>query len=209
MSNPFVTRSVTAPNVFAINSLPNCVQLVERISPDKVKQLHRTLGKYLYAWQCVIPCLIAQANGARIGEILSLQWVDLCANGMAIIKGEKKSGSRLINTFLPAELVWDMQLKASTVRVFPFGYQKVYHFARMAGLGENIVGRKNKAVTHAGRYHLADKAAKLLGKKSAKEILGHKSERSTEHYISEERLGKILLQKTKQPNNNKQPKWEV
>lgn len=187
MANIVLTRSVTAPAVFAINSLPNCVQLVQQLSPTNSASILSRIGKYKYALQCVIPALVANANGARIGEILRLRWADLFVNGMAVSKSEKNSNSRLINTFMPADLIWDMQKTAPTERVFPFRYGMVYHFCKIAGIGEFVPSRKNMAVTHLGRYQVANKANELLGEECAKEIIGHKSVNSTRHYLGKKK----------------------
>lgn len=187
MTKILLTNSVTTPSVFAINSLPNCVQLVQQLSPTNSESILSRIGKYKYALQCVIPALVANANGARIGEILRLRWIDLFVNGMAVSKSEKKSNSRLINTFMPSDVIWDMQKKCPTERVFPFRYGMVYHFCKVAGIGEAVPSRKNLAVTHLGRYQVAKKASDLLGEESAKEIIGHKSVNSTRHYLGKKR----------------------
>lgn len=206
--NPII-NSDKSPYLFAVNSLPNCLQFVQRVSPDKVNLLKGRLKGYLYAWQCVLPCLVAQANGARIGEVLKLRWRDVFINGMAVAQGEKGSNSRLINTFMPWELCEFQRKNAPDALVFPFCYRKVYHFSRMAGLSESVKGRKNKAVTHSGRYKVATAAAESLGAETAQQVLGHKSKRSTEHYIKSSLLDKVLTKKVRKFKPGKCPKWEI
>lgn len=178
-----VNNSVTTPLLFALNSLPDCVQICSRLCPDLMEICNRRIPRNNYAWLNIIPAFIAIANGCRIGEILALNWSNVLPNGMAFVSGEKGSNARMIFTgLLPSQVVFG-KAKAGNTKVFPQSYQQVYHYAVMAGLSKKLSNRKNRSVTHTGRYNIVSSAANSLGLQAAKEIIGHKSKKSTLCYL--------------------------
>lgn len=178
-----VNNSVTTPLLFALNSLPDCVQICSRLCPDLMEICNRRIPRNNYAWVNIIPAFIAIANGCRIGEILALNWSNVLPNGMAFVSGEKGSNARMIFTgLLPTQVVIG-KAKAGNTKVFPQSYQQVYHYAVMAGLSKKLSNRKNRSVTHTGRYNIVSSVTNSLGLQAAKEIIGHKSKKSTLCYL--------------------------
>ena len=127
--------------------------------------------------------MIQIASGARISEVLNIEYTDLLEPHFIVLKGLKGSGSRVIPVPECAKYIGD----CITNKVHPFQHIsrfQVYRFYKRMGFYTTLKGKQNKAVTHSFRRLYINELIKGgHNVKIAKESIGHKSEKSTKHYI--------------------------
>lgn len=181
----FLFRQVSeSPPVFVARESPtDYVQLILSLMPGFVPPTGSKIMENLRAVQCIVPAAVAIHNGVRIGEVLSLCWCQVMPNGMACIKPEKSSRTKMIHLgFLPPPYSGNLRDLGPEL-IFPIAYKSVYKYARLAGLGVSIEGHVNKSITHTGRYRIAGFVNSQFGIGAASEAIGHKSALSTLHYV--------------------------
>lgn len=181
----FRQTSVSPPIFVARESPTDYVQLIHDLMPGFAPPLGSGIETNLRALQCIVPAAVAIHNGARIGEILSLCWCQVMPNGMACIKPEKSSRTKMIHLgFLPPPYLGNLRGLEKEL-VFPIAYKSVYKYARLAGMGVSIEGHVNKSITHTGRYRIAGFVNTQFGIRAASEAIGHKSTLSTLNYTGQ------------------------
>lgn len=198
-----LNNSVPSPFVFAANSPSDYLQIAQQLIPDYPLPGKGREAKCSYLAMRLVPAAVAIANGARIGEILSIRWCQVMPNGMAWIHGEKGSRSRSVYlgfnppTPEPGKNSWLNSL------VFPWSYSKVYAACKAFGLGVVQAGHRNISVTHCGRYALAKMVEKQADIGTAAEVLGHHRTSSTEHYLAATNLEADRLRKQRERDKKK------
>lgn len=135
------------------------------------------------------PCyLIARLlfeSGSRISEILAIRSTDITPAGRIMIKAKKGSRDRIIS----AGHLGDDLLKLRKRQGLIFGDISrfhVYRSFRSVGLSHIFDGRSKASVTHIFRHLAAmDLEQTEHGKQAITTGLGHRSERSADHYSAE------------------------
>lgn len=175
--------SVTPPIFVARESPSDYLQVILSLLTNFIPPVNSNIAKNLRALQCIVPAAVAIYNGVRIGEVLSLHWCQVMQNGLACIKPEKSSRTKMIHLgFLPPPYVGNLRGLEQEL-IFPISYKSVYKYACLAGLGVSIEGHVNKSITHTGRYRIAGFVNTQFGIRATAEALGHKNPLSTLHYV--------------------------
>lgn len=126
--------------------------------------------------------VIQMVSGARISEVLSLDFRNILANGTIALRGKKRSEDRIVS----CGDAWSYLSKCRDAGVHPFeGLNRfyVYRCYKKAGLvlGHGI-GSKD-SVTHALRHLYVFEAKKVVSTEVIQNQIGHKSINSTNHYV--------------------------
>lgn len=119
----------------------------------------------------------------RAGELLGLLASSILPGDRVAFLGSKRSGGGVL--FLPGLSAdfppWTWT--DSSLRIFPFSFWKLWHWAGLMGLA--IPGRRGKhqVVTHRSRHFVAQAVKKSLGEGAASDALRHKSRSSVAAYL--------------------------
>lgn len=187
--------SVTIPYQVGLKSPPEYLELTYRANPtwgcvmDKAQHITATEACCLWAGA------VAVGNGCRISEVLRIRAGAVQPNGMAYTQGSKGSRGRLLYLGLTPAQALEFQNAPAKMALFQVEYIQVWRTCVKYGLAERIAGHKHLAVTHAGRYTLAQKVAGQAGEELAGEILGHKSANTIQYYIDPQGCKKIVSKK--------------
>jgi integrase len=154
--------------------------LINPIS-DKL-ELMRKKNYTLYVF-----CSIQLNGGLRVSELLGVLASDVDSLGRLKVKGSKGSLDRVVDSGEHKEFVLTFARNGATFWA-TWSRWFIYREYKKYGIGLDIEGNERRAVTHALR-HLS---VKLLNEQKgvithAKQLLGHKSENSTKHYVESER----------------------
>ena len=126
---------------------------------------------------------VAVGNGCRISEVLRLRNAQVQPNGLAWVAGSKGSRGRLLFLGLSPEQAQQIANSPAKGQLFPISYIQVWRACVKFGFASKIQGHKHLAVTHAGRYRLAQEIAKGSTEELAGEVLGHKSKNTIQYYV--------------------------
>ncbi len=122
--------------------------------------------------------------GLRISEVLGIKWQDILFNGSINIKGLKGSESRLVYPVQYRDFWINFHNSKSTIGS---SYNRFYFYRifKKFGIYSIMVGNSKASVTHYLRYMFVQQL-KNSGKtkEQIQQIIGHKSIKSTLHYIS-------------------------
>jgi len=122
-------------------------------------------------------------SGLRVSEICSLEPRRILNDKQVLVKGAKGSGDRVCT------LRWSEGLQyfqGAGWSNFSYGLDRyyIYRLCRKMGVYAHIIGNKNQAVTHAGRHqYVAQLEKQGLTPEEIKTVIGHKSVKSTMHYL--------------------------
>ena len=203
----FRKLSVTVPYQVGLKSPPEYLELTYRTNPswgpviDSAQRITATEGC------CLWSASVAVGNGCRISEVLRIRAGAVQPNGMAFTQGSKGSRGRLLYLGLTPAQALEFQNAPAKMALFPVEYIQVWRTCVKYGLAERIAGHKHLAVTHAGRYSLAQKVAGQASEELAGEILGHKSANTIQYYVHPQGF-KMIVSK-KQAKNKLQEAYKL
>lgn len=123
--------------------------------------------------------------GLRISEVLNVKWSDINENCQIFITGKKGSNDRVVYPVKFANF-W-MFLREKKVNI-PSSYNRFYFYRlyKKKGLYVHLTGHRNLSVTHFLRYkYLVSLLAQDLEVEKVKQLIGHKSIKSTIHYVEQ------------------------
>lgn len=200
-------RSDTLAFMLALKSPPVYLESINKLVPGWGRALVSAEHVSKLDLFCLYAAAVTVGNGCRISEVLSIKSGQIQPNGTAFIKPSKGSSSRLIYLGITpeqAEQYAQLPLKSA---VFPLTYIQVWRACVKYGFADRIPNHQHLAVTHAGRYRLAQAVAKNAGAVAAGEVLGHKSENSILYYIDPQGCKQIVSKK--QAKNNPQRLYKI
>lgn len=174
--------SVSAPNMVALKSPSVYIKRITKANPAWGVALATKQVKSALVGGCLWAAAVAVGNACRISEVLRITNRQVLPNGCAWALGSKGSNSRLIYLGLdPSEALELIEAKGEFA-VFSWDYQHIYRACLAYGFAESLPNHEHRAVTHAGRYRVAQAVASKAGEAVAGEVLGHKSKTAIEHY---------------------------
>lgn len=190
-------QSVSAPFIVGLKSPPDYLSNITKANPEwgavlqSVEHISATDSCALWAGA------VAVGNGCRISEVLRLRNAQVQPNGLAWVEGSKGSRGRLLYLGLSPEEALKTANSPAKLPVFPVSYMQVWRACIKYGFASKIQGHKHLAVTHAGRYRLAQEIAKGSTEELAGEVLGHKSKNTIQYYVHPQGF-KMLVSKKKE-----------
>lgn len=174
---------VPAPFQVSLKSPPDYLQAITNVNPSwgkilaNVKRISSLEACALWA------AAVTVANACRISETLRITIGQLLPNGQAWATGSKGSSSRLLYLGISPGFLAQLQALPKNLNVFPVPYISVWRACVKHGLADRLPGHKHLAVTHAGRYRLAQQISAQASSATAGEVLGHKNENSIQYYV--------------------------
>ncbi len=177
--------SVTTPNKPARKSLTvfELPQSIYYLMSTDRRQLFE-LSSPPSAQQDVI-ILLLLASGARIDEVLQLQYSNMEKSGLIYIPGKKHSDSRMVYEPHVTRFIFRNE-NYSDKRVFTLSYRQVYTYLKAKlNVHSPKTSGDNDAVSHWFRYTYIYLAYVLSGCniEFVKKEIGHKAMKSTIHYL--------------------------
>jgi integrase len=138
----------------------------------------------------VLRCVIELQflHGLRISEVLNITSLDITRNGRIRIKGLKGSFDRFVvsSNFTEFWTVTGQHLLPLSTTYSRFYFYREY---KKLGIGAHFGNSLNKSVTHYFRHAVAlDSQEKFENLTDTKMVLGHKSIKSTEKYVTKRKL---------------------
>lgn len=125
---------------------------------------------------------VSVSNACRISEVLRITPSRVQENGLAWTTGSKGSNARLLFIGALPKDMEQIRTIAPEQKLFPVEYIDVYHACVKRNLVSKIDNHVNQAVTHAGRYKLAQSVSASASLEVAGQILGHKSKGAILYY---------------------------
>lgn len=179
----FSKNTAPAPYQLSLKSPPDYLQAINNVNPawgmvlNAVDHISALEGCALWAGA------VAVANACRISEVLRLQICNILPNGQAWTKGSKGSSGRLLFLGLTPLKAREFIVLPRKLNVFPVAYINVWRACTKYGFADKLPNHQHLAVTHAGRYRLAQQIATNENEELAGEVLGHKSKNSIQYYV--------------------------
>lgn len=123
-------------------------------------------------------------NGLRVSEVLRIQGVDIISRNSFIIRASKGSAVRIGYVVHNVKLF--SSFAGSSCYLFDcFSRFYVYRLFKRVGLSSEIIGNRNRAVTHSLRHQriesIQSASENIFG---TAQLIGHKNVKSTAHYLS-------------------------
>lgn len=180
LSTPYIQRANSVPTPPAQSATLLQVYNNEKVAYDTLVWIARQgwsrFGHY------AIGCDLLLSGGLRISELISEKWLFVNAVGQVVIKGKKGSNDKLVTPLYCAEYWRGLRgwcLNPCNI-VSRFSW---YRFLKAQGVVLREKGKVNASVTHAARKLKAHEMfVNELEQGTIKEVIGHKSERSTTYY---------------------------
>lgn len=123
-------------------------------------------------------------NGLRVSELLRIKGTDVMSNGSFIIHASKHSENRI--GFIVDGLPFLESWRGVPAYIFDcYDRHFVYYMFKRLGISSNIKGNSNRAVTHVLRHQAIENINRATNSSEATaQVIGHRSKRSTEHYLN-------------------------
>jgi len=177
-----ITRSVPSPNHSACNTT------LFYFSPIFLGYFNYLFLRNASATVCIPPPRVRVFFGvllmycSRVSELLGCCVGDIVPPDRVVVKGLKGSGSYVI--LLPGlSAIFDSYIVSDPkMPIFSVTYSVAYRWAKKIGLESDVGHRKNKAVTHSGRYCLARRVVDSHGEAVASDLLHHRGPASLHFY---------------------------
>lgn len=176
-------NSVVSPTAQTVTKFADNLEIIEEMNAKVEKVLSgntvpETLKRFIY---------LQSISGARVSEILNIQYSDIITSTILRIKGLKYSNDRLIHIDRYSEY-FDF---CKRNMIHPFGTLNRYYIYReykKIGFIVSFLDSNKKAVTHSFRYKYIKKLKDNNVEISLiqKEI-GHKTQKTTENYEQKSR----------------------
>lgn len=129
---------------------------------------------------------LLRISGARISEILDIRGSDIIDNDMLLIRGKKKSRSRVVRVPELANQLKNIK-RSQNVFLFSVSYWQVYRYLKKVGVVTYHQKPHHDIVTHQFRHDYISHAQKTTQSiETTAEIIGHKSTKSTQTYLAKE-----------------------
>lgn len=190
-------QSVSAPFIVGLKSPLEYLSHTTKANPEWGTALesaeHISATEACALWAGAV----AVGNGCRISEVLRLRNGQVQPNGLAWVAGSKGSRGRLLFLGLCPEDARQIANSPAKAPLFPVSYIQVWRACVKYGFASKIQGHKHLAVTHAGRYKLAQTIASNASEELAGEVLGHKSKNTIQYYVHPQGF-KMLVSKKKE-----------
>lgn len=180
----YLTRGVQGNNSGSTPSAQSAIVLqMGNIEIAALKTLQKIASEGMNRWgHYALGVDLMLSGGLRVSELVSADVVLVNANGQVLFKGRKGSADRLVTPLFQREY-W-LKLRGwvhnpcSVVSRFSW-----YRFLKAQGIVLHESGHIHNSVTHAARKLYAHQlfAAGVDGR-SVADVVGHRSERSTEYY---------------------------
>lgn len=122
-------------------------------------------------------------NGLRVSELLRIRGTDILHNGSYVIHASKGSSDRIGH--VSTQKVLFLSHLGSPYPIFDgYSRQSVYNIFRKHGISSATFGNTNRSVTHLLRHNYIESVMAASGSlQCTQSAVGHKSTRSTLHYI--------------------------
>jgi len=135
--------------------------------------------------ECIL--FLLSISGARISEILSLLGSDIVDDATVIIRGKKRSASRMIRAPELSPL-FSSARQFPSLPIFHRSYISVYRDCLARGIFTKHFGNKHRSVTHLLRYNKISQLNVVTENvKTVADCIGHRTEKTTEKYLSKEK----------------------
>ena len=132
--------------------------------------------------ECIL--LLLSISGARISEILSLHGSDIVDEATVIIRGKKRSASRMIRAPELSRL-FSFARQFPSLPIFHRSYISVYRDCLARGIFTRHFNSKHRSVTHSLRYNkISQLGAVTENVKTVADCIGHRTEKTTQKYLS-------------------------
>jgi len=132
--------------------------------------------------ECIL--FLLSISGARISEILSLLGSDIVDDSTVIIRGKKRSASRMIRAPELSPL-FSSARQFPSLPIFHRSYISVYRDCLARGIFFRSKRNKNRAVTHSFRYRKINALnVAAPDTKTVADCIGHRAEKTTQKYLS-------------------------
>ena len=142
------------------------------LSNQRIPQVERVMIELIYR------------NGLRVSELLRIKGTDIMLNGSFIIRASKFSSNRIGFVINSADYLQNF-------RSFPgyifadYNRHFVYYLFKRHGISAQIIGNQNKAVTHVLRHQAIENLQRATNDSAVTaQAIGHRSKKSTEHYLN-------------------------
>ncbi|MFW6095788.1 MAG: tyrosine-type recombinase/integrase [Bacteroidota bacterium] len=158
------------------NIEPTIIQ-IENIIGEKSKEtlIHKAIIELMYM------------HGLRISEVCKIRGTDVNRSGHIHIKGSKGSHNRYVS---PGRYIEFWKGIRSNPQSIGSTYSRHYWYRlfKKLGLSINTASQHRKAVTHSLRHiYLQEGIRTDEDKLTLQRSIGHKNQKSTEHYIKQKR----------------------
>jgi integrase len=142
--------------------------------------------------ECFLISSLLFFTGLRISEVLNLTKECFLPSGFVVVRGLKKSRDRAF--YLPTIVSIVLQTKRYVNEgncVFNLSHKQFYSFCKKM-IPQNMLPRTRvrNAVTHFFRYYYLLNFEHLVGDFNVSDFIGHRSRKSTNHYMEVIRNGK-------------------
>lgn len=152
-----------------------------QIIVEVVKRVEREKG---LAEALVVDLMLT--NGCRISEVLRVRSEDILSEHRVFVRGLKHSADRVCTL----SCVWPINKLHCAVSNLYYGRYNRYYFYRLFieyGIYGKVKGNKKQAVTHFPRHVYTSSLASCgCPTEVIQKEIGHKSRKSTEHYLEHE-----------------------
>jgi integrase len=128
--------------------------------------------------------VIQKVSGARISEVLTLDYRNIMENGNIALRGAKRSNDRIVSS----GEAWNYLKWCKDLKINPFEELNrfyVYRLYKSVGIILNTGKSEKFAITHAFRHIYVQQAEKIVSTENIQKQIGHKSINSTKHYEKE------------------------
>lgn len=169
---------------------PTIIQIENVISENSNEPLiHKAIIELMYL------------HGLRISEVCKIRGTDVNRSGHIHIKGSKGSYNRYVS---PGRYIEFWKGIRSNPQSIGSTYSRHYWYRlfKKLGLSINTASQHRKAVTHSLRHiYLKEGIRTDEDKATLQRSIGHKNEKSTEHYINQNK--QMTTQSKKNDDNRK------
>lgn len=176
-------NSVVRPTAQTVTKFADNLEIIEEMNVKVEKVLSEntvpeTLKRFIY---------LQSISGARVSEILNIQYTDIITSTIIKIKGLKHSDDRLIHIDRYAEYFSFCKRNM----IHPFGTLNRYYVYReykKIGFIVSFLDSNKKAVTHSFRYkYIKNLKENNVDISLIQKEIGHKTQKTTENYEQKSR----------------------
>lgn len=176
-------KSVVSPTAPTIRKFADNSEIIDEMSTKVEKILSgntvpETLKRFIY---------LQSISGARVSEILNIQYSDIITSTIIRLKGLKHSSDRLIHIDRYAEYFGFCKRNM----IHPFSTLDrfyIYREYKKLGFIVSFLDSNKKAVTHSFRYkYIKNLKENNVDLSLIQKEIGHKSQKTTENYEQKSR----------------------